>query len=340
MRNLSVFLCLFIAFWSFSQEDAAFRPTDISFDLAKLKGLDFGTDSLDGNKLLFQLFPAPMQQEHPELSEWKTSAFWSCSSCAGHDFVSYEDDETSEKETLPYDANYTWCTNILYYQSERGTLRAIASFSTAQMNDGTGRFTRGLLSLANFEKQNGTWKLLNFEPFVNFQGSFTQASPVDEVLIGKNGKTYFVIHGGEANGVSPEDYWPLYQGLYVISGESLSEALYISAASCKENNDPIGSIWNTEIKNLEEGLLGLNIETKTTGLIVKEYSWGLPEALQYISGSDFEALPARFNFTATQKFTRNAASLMAEKPVVTIRYTDSKGAKVEKTVATQNIRIK
>lgn len=340
MRNLSAFLCLFIVFWSSSQEDAVFRPTEISFDLNKLKSQDFGTDSLDGNKLLFQFFPAPMQEEDPEWSEWKTSAFWSCSSCFRREMIVFENAEESEKETLPFDANYTWCSNILYYQSEKGTLRAIVSFSTSQMNDGTGRFTRGLLSLANFEKQKGTWKLLNFQPFVNFQGSFTQASPVDEVVINKKGETFFLIHGGEANGVSPEDYWPIYQGLYVIRGESLFEVLHLSAASCQENNDPIGSVWNTVVTDLSEGLLGLNIEVKTTGLIVKEYSWGLPESLQYISQADFDALPPRFTFTAAQRFTRNVTTLMTEKPVVTIQYTDSKGTTIEEVVKTQNIRIK
>ncbi|MGV3611744.1 MAG: hypothetical protein ACO1N0_12380 [Fluviicola sp.] len=340
MRNLSVFLCLFITFGSFSQEDVTIRPIDISFDLNKLKTLDFGTDSLNGEKLLFQFFPAPMNEDDPELSEWRTSAFWSCSSCTRREMTVFENAEESERETLPFDANYTSCTSILYYQSEKGTLRAIVSFSTSQMNDGTGRFTRGLLSLANFEKQNGTWKLLNFEPFVNFQGSFTMASPVDEVLIDQNGKTYFLIHGGEANGVSPEEYWPIYQGLYVIDGKYLSEVLHVSAASCKENNDPVGSFWDTEIKILGDGLLGLNMETKTSGLIVKQYSWGLPESLQYISESDFEALPERFNFITTQKFTRNTASLLTEKPMITIQYKDSKGTVHEQVVNTEIKRIK
>ena len=95
----------------------------------------------------------------------------------------------------------------------------------------------------------------------------------------------------------------------MIAGESLLEVLHISGASCQENNDPIGSVWNTDVSDFGEGLTGLKIETKTTGLIVKKYSWGLPEAFLYISESDFEALPEQFNFTATQKFTRNATSL-------------------------------
>jgi hypothetical protein len=340
MRNLSAFLCLFIAFGSFSQDEGTFRPTEISFDLNKLKTLDFGTDSLDGVKLLFQFFPAPMNEEDPEFSEWRISAFWSCSSCTRREMVVFEDLEESERETLPFDANYTSWSNTLYYQSEKGTLRAIVSFSTSQMNDGTGRFTRGLLSLANFEKQNGTWKLLNFEPFVNFQGTFTQASPVDKVLINQSGKTYFLIHGGEANGISPEDYWPIYQGLYVIAGESLFQYLHVSAASCIENNPPVGSIWESEISEINEGLLGTEIVVKTSGLIVKAYSWGLPESLQYISEPDFESLPDRFNFISTQKFLHTSSGLRTEKPVVTIQYTDSKGTVVEEVLKTQNIRIK
>lgn len=340
MRNLSAFLCLFIAFWSFSQEDVTFHPTDISFDLNRLKTLDFGMDSLDGDKVLFQLFPAPMQEEDPELSEWKTSAFWSCSSCARYDFISYEDDEITEKETLPYDMNYTWCSNILYYQSEKGTLRAVVSFSTSQMNDGTGRFTRGLLSLANFEKQHGTWKLMHFEPFVNLQGSFTQASPVDEVVIGENGKIYFLIHGGEANGVSAEEYWPLYQGLYILDGESLKELFHQQAASCSENGEAIGSNWITEVKKIKGVADGVQFVLETKGVLVKEFDWYRPGMLQFISKEDFDKLPPRFEFEAVQHVTKPEKGLKVEKPFVSITYKDEKGMVRKQIIETQNTPVK
>src|SRR5687768_10826774 len=116
MRNLS-FLCLFIAFGGFSQDGGPFRPIDISFDLTKLKALDFGSDSLNGDKLLFQLFPAPMNENDPELYDWKTAAFWSCFSCTRREMIAFESVEESEREILPFDANYTSCTNVLYYQS-------------------------------------------------------------------------------------------------------------------------------------------------------------------------------------------------------------------------------
>ncbi len=340
MRNLSAFLCLFIAFWNFSQEEVTFHPTDISFDLNRMKTLDFGTDSLDGDKVLFQLFPAPMQEEDPELSDWKTSAFWSCSSCSRYDFVSYEDDEITEKETLPYAANYTWCTNILYYQSEKGSLRAIVSFSTSQMNDGTGRFTRGLLSLANFEKQHGTWKLMNFEPFVNFQGSFTQASPVDEVIIGENGKIYFLIHGGEANGVSAEEYWPLYQGLYILDGESLKEIFHQQAASCSENGEAVGSNWITAVKKIKGTSEGVQFILETKGLLVKEFDWYRPGMLQFISKEDFDQLPPRFEFEAVQHVTKPEKGLKVEKPLVSVTYKNETGTVRKQIIETQNTPVK
>lgn len=340
MRTLSAFLSLFITFWSLGQEDVIFHPTDISFDLNRLKTLGFGMDSLDGDEILFQLFPAPMQEEDPEMSDWKTSAFWSCSSCARYDFVSYQDDEITEKETLPYDANYTWCTNILYYQSERGTLRAIVSFSTSQMNDGTGRFTRGLLSLANFEKQDGTWRLMNFEPFVNFQGSFTQASPVDEVLIGENGKTYFLIHGGEANGVSAEEYWPLYQGLYILDEESLRELFHQQAASCSENGEAIGSNWITEVKKIKGAADGVQFVLETKGLLVKEFDWYRPGMLQFISKENFDKLPSRFEFEAVQYVTKPEKGLKVEKPHILVSYKDEKGTVLKQIVETQNTPVK
>ncbi|MDF3027408.1 MAG: hypothetical protein K0S23_1715 [Fluviicola sp.] len=343
MNKLSVFLFLLSIACSgslgFSQE-GAFKPLDISFDLGKLKQLDFGVDSLDPDTILFHLFPAPMSEDDPELSEWKTSAYWTCSSCWRGELYSFEEDEDFEKELIPYERNYTSCTSILNYKTKDGIERAMASFSSSQTNDGTGRFTRGVLSLAHFEKQNGNWKLIDFNPFVNLQGSFTLASPVDAVVFNPNGKVYFTIHGGEANGVSPEDYWPLYQGLYVIDGESLSDVLYLKGASCRENGEAVGSVWDTEIMKIESNVFGTNIETKTTGLIVKEYNWFLPKALQFISKSDFDLLPLRFSFTANQAFYYTTTGWRFEKPVITIWYTDSKGIKHEQLVTTQNTCVK
>ncbi|WP_343631999.1 hypothetical protein [Fluviicola sp.] len=339
MRSLPVFLCLFPVFSSligFSQEESVFQPVDISFDLDKLKMLDFGSDSLDRNKLLFQLFPAPMNEDDPELSEWRVSAFWKCSSCVKQDFVAYQDEEMIEKETLPYDANYTICTNILYYQSEKGSLRAIASFSTSLMNDGTGRFTRGLLSLAHLEKQNGKWELLNFEPFVNLQGTFTVASPVDEVMIGENGKTYLLIHGGEANGVSAEEYMPWYQGLYVLDGETLRGLFTQQSASCTENGPPVGSNWTTTIKDIKNVADGVQFTLETKGLLVKEFDWYRPTVLQYVNQEDFDHLPARFEFEATMQVIKLEKRLQIEKPVVSIRYKDEKGIIRTQAIATHN----
>lgn len=341
MNRLPVFLFfLILALSSFSQEAGPIPPMDISFDLNRLKQLDFGTDSLNGDQLLFKLFPAPMREDDPELSEWRTSAYWSCSTCGQYEFVSYDDGETIEKETLPYEGNYTISTNVLYYQSERATMRAVASFSTSMMNDGSGRFTRGLLSLATFEKQNGKWKLLNFNPFVNLQGTFTVASPVDQVLIGENGKTYFLIHGGEANGVSVEEYWPLYQGLYILDGETVKELFHMDAASCEENGPPLGSVWNTLVKKIAAVPDGVQFTLQTSGLLVKEHDWYRPNMLQFVNKELFEELPPRFDFVAFQVLTKPEKGLKVDKPHISIRYTDEKGIDHKRVLETQNTPAK
>lgn len=345
MNKLSTFLFPFfialVSLMSFSQEDGSIPPIDIFFDLNTLKQQDFGSDSLNADKILFLLFPAPMSEDDPELSEWKTAAFWNCPTCVKKEFIVFADDEEVEKEFIPHDRNYTSCSDILYYKTSDQKERAVASFSTSEMNDGTGRFTRGVLSIAHFEKQNNSWKLINFNPFVNLQGSFTFASPIDAVSFDKNGKAYLVIHGGEANGVSPEDYWPLYQGLYVIDGETLTEVLHLQGASCRENTDvPVGSSWDTEIKQIETTGEGIVFTISTTGIIVKAYNWFLPEPLQFVSKADFEALPERFNFGTAQKFIYKNKVLDAEKPIISIQYTDSKKINHQQIVITQNTRVK
>lgn len=344
MNKLPAFTFLLLTVFgssvSFSQEDGLIPPINISFDLSKLKQLDFGRDSLNADKVLFQLFPAPMNEDDPELSEWKTAAFWKCPTCEKKEFTVFADDVEEEKELIPYDRNYTSCSNILYYRTNDQKERAVASFSTSEMNDGTGRFTRGVLSIAHFEKQNGSWKLLNFNPFVNLQGSFTLASPIDEISYDKIGKPYFIIHGGEANGVSPEEYWPLYQGLYVIDGETLSEILHLQGASCRENNEPVGSIWDTKINQIETTGEGVIFTISTTGIIVKAFNWYLPEPFQFVSKTDFELLPARFNFGTAQKLVYRNKTLEADKPVISIQYTDSKKIDHQQIVTTQNTRVK
>jgi hypothetical protein len=346
MSKLPAFMFLLLtAFGSLtglSQEDGPIPPIDISFDLDKLKQLDFGTDSLNADKVLFLLFPAPMNEDDPELSEWKTAAYWSCFSCLKREFVVFEDDEDAEKEMIPYDRNYTSGTNILYYRTGDQKERAVACFSTSEMNDGTGRFTRGVLSIAHFEKQKGSWKLISFNPFVNLQGSFTLASPIDAIKFDMNGNPFFIINGGEANGVSTEDYWPLYQGLYVIDGETLTQIIHLQGASCKENGEAVGSIWDTEIKEIKSIDGKVLITTRTTGLLVKEYNWFFPFVFLLVGKTDFEKLPQRFYFDGTEEFTalKKGGVEKVKKPLISITYTDLNGKVHKQIVTTQNMQVK
>ncbi|WP_300662513.1 DNA recombination protein RmuC, partial [Fluviicola sp.] len=327
MKKLSAILSFFLlfacSFGSQAQESGMKKPKAISFDLEKMKQLDFGSGALDPDKILFKLFPAPMDEDDPETVEWRSAAFWSCRGCEKRVFKVLDDEP--EEETIPYERNYTVACGAYEFKTEDGISRAIISFSTSDHNDGTGRFARGVLSVALFEKQNNQWKLINFNPFVNLQGSFTLASGVDGVFASKHKKVYFLIHGGQANGVSTEEYWPLYQGLYVIDPETLQEVFHLPSATCQENGEALGTVWESELIDIQSGKTETVFFVNSKGLIVKEHVWELPAAFNFVSEADFKLLPERFQFEASQMISVTGTGLVVKKTSISIHYKDEKG---------------
>lgn len=341
MKRLSAilpFLLLIFSVESKAQESGMKKPKVVSFDLEKLKQLDFGSGALDPDKLLFRFFPAPMDEDDPELVEWRTAAYWTCPTCTKQVYRTYGDEP--EEETLPYDRNYTVANGVYEYQLESGVSRAVVCFSTSHVNDGTGRFSRGLLSVALFEKQQDHWKLIHFNPFVNFQGSFTMASAVDGVYLSKHKKIYFLIHGGQANGVSTEDYWPLYQGLYVLDPETLKEIVHLPSASCQENGEALGTVWESELIDIQSSKTETVFFVNSKGLIVKDYIWEFPAAFEYVREADFALLPARFRFEAAQMIASSANGLEVKQTNIVIHYKDEKGMDQQKIVPAQTKKVR
>lgn len=335
---LSLFLFLVLAFGSSAQESELKKPKAVSLDLEKMKQLNFGSGALDPDKVLFQLFPAPMDEDDPEIVEWRKAAFWFCPTCEKRVFKVFDDEP--EEETIPYERNYTVASGAYEFKTEAGVSRAILSFSTSDHNDGTGRFARGVLSVALFEKQNNQWKLIHFNPFVNLQGSFTLASGVDGIFVSRHQKVYFLIHGGEANGVSGEEYWPLYQGLYVIDPETLQEVFHLPSASCQENGEALGTVWESEIIDIQSSKTETLFFVNSKGLIVKEYSWGLPSAFEFVTEADFKLLPERFQFEASQMISVTGNGLVVKKTSISIHYKDEKGMDQQKIVTTQSKKVR
>lgn len=342
MKKLSAIVSLFLffalSFFSGAQESELKKPKAISLDPEKMKQLDFGSGALDPDKILFQLFPAPMDEDDPELVEWRKAAFWSCSNCEKRVFKVFDDEP--EEETIPYERNYTVASGAYEFKTETGASRAIISFSTSDHNDGTGRFARGVLSVALFEKQNNQWKLIHFNPFVNLQGSFTLASGVDGIFVSRHKKVYFLVHVGQANGVSTEDYWPLYQGLYVLDPETLKEIFHLPGASCQENGEALGTIWESELIDIQSSKTETVFFVNSKGLIVKEYVWDLPAAFEFVTEADFKLLPERFQFEASQMISVTASGLTVKKTSISIHYKDEKGMDQQKIVTTQSQKVR
>ena len=335
---VSLVLFLVLSFLSGAQESELKKPKAISFDTEKMELLDFGSGALDPDKVLFQLFPAPMEEDDPELIEWRKAAFWSCPTCEKRVFKVFDDEP--EEVTIPYERNYTVASGAYEFKTETGETRAIISFSTSDHNDGTGRFARGVLSAALFEKENNQWKLIQFNPFVNLQGSFTLASGIDGTFVSRGHEVYFLIHGGQANGVSAEDYWPLYQGLYVLDPETLQEIFQLPGASCQENGEALGTVWESELIDIQRSKTETLLFINSKGLIVKEYLWELPSAFEFVTEADFKLLPERFQFEASQMISVTGNGFVVKKTSISIHYKDEKGMDQQKIVPTQSKKVR
>lgn len=278
------------------------EPTTISFELERLRKLDFGKDSLNNRLVLEQLFTSPIGPDEWNYNDFHEMAYWKCTSCAKEKILDENNSSSDEPifVELPYDYNYTELIGQLDFNGKNGRAYRLLSFSTAMEYEHTGRFVPGMLSLALLEEQ-ASWKINQFRLVVNYQGSFQRASGIDSLFFLSNGTPYFVGSGGVANGVSGEDYWPVYENLYVYNGQTLNEALVIGSAKCWINGDEdLGSKWSSQmienrVVNGQEQLTFLTI-----GRLDKSRMWGLPYGL---TEAVYNELPKVCQFEITNTFS-------------------------------------
>jgi hypothetical protein len=143
-------------------------------------------------------------------------------------------------------------------------------------------------------EKNDSWKIKQFNLVVNYQGSFQQANGIDTLIELPNGEPLFVGYGGVANGVSAEDYWPVYENLYCYDFKDLKETIKFHSAVCWINGDEdLGSNWETKI--IEPQMVGeqTQLTVRTTGRLDKDRMWGLPEGL---TQDVYNQLPQVSNF--------------------------------------------
>lgn len=237
-------------------------------------------DSIMQDELLYQLYPAPMDENNPDYLDWKTTAYWSCDSCEKMTLTDWNNAEDTVPAyiTFPFEVNYTDGSYDLSYE-KNGSRYHLWSFCTAENNEGVGRFVSGVLSLALFQKEPDGWKLIRFNPAVNYQGAFTNCDPPDSVI--QIGNTiYFSGIGGISNGISVEDYWPLFSDLFLYN-ENLEQLIRLRYAVCRLNGD-YGSNWTSEImfspKWGQDGLM-----VYTSGVLYRDAFWEGPEFMNKIN---------------------------------------------------------
>ena len=276
-------------------------PYDIQFNIDSLKGLSFGTDTLDLANVLFTLFPAQWNENCLNYDDNEPNvAYWVCSSCEPHIFpiTNYYGDDFAENDTLPYDNwNFTYITHKINYIDKQGIESCLISFSTADDYPPSGRLTDGLLSLALFKKET-EWKLIAFNPFADYQGSFKTADPASKVIILPQKDELFVVWGGFANGicVGGNGYCPHRENLYLYESLTATRTVEILAAYVKNAWGDFGSKWDTEITVLESQSDTSILQITTQGIIDKEYLWYVPLELAEMDDNVYDSLPDIFNF--------------------------------------------
>ncbi len=291
MKNGFVLILMLSAVCAKAQEVDAYSPPKVlSFEAENWKKISLSDAQVAPDSLLYQLFPAPMPEDGLDAVDYKDPAYWTCTTCP--EFSLYDannsDDSIQSFLSFPFSINYTIEVGRLAYKSSDGNNRLVVSFSTSDHNDGSGRFASGVLSLAVLEEQNNAWKVLQFELAVNAQGQFTNADPVSQIDVSSAKDTFFVIFGGVANGVSVEDYYPLYANRYYISSDDLNEKICILNADCMVM-DGKGTHWITKKKKTaQQGISRNELETIIT--YDPNMCWMLPMGLdQFRSDEKFNA---------------------------------------------------
>lgn len=299
-----------------AQEEAFTPPTDIQFKQQKKKEWKISSDQDLVDDALMVLFPAPMDEGGLGYEDWKTPAYWSCTTCPKQQFLDYNNSDDSSVPLIhfPFEINYTISVGELAFTYNKHNYK-LACFSTAESNDGTGRFVSGVLGLALIEQKKGVNIIRDFNPAVNFQGSFTNVDPPTQVFKTATG-FYFIGKGGLANGVSVEDYWPIFSDLFVYSQE-LKQVLRVHHAFCDLNCEQ-GSNWKTELKSIETAKSGIEICTETTGVLLKDGYWEAPEILDSIQIDKriIEAEMLRFKINTNYVVTNEGAIIETHQVVL------------------------
>lgn len=234
--------------------------------------------SMHPDSVLFALYPAPLPDSSMDYNDMKTVAYWNCPTCAVDSLQDWNNADGAYIPTIafPFSQNFTEVVGELTYADNQGKTNRLYAFSTAEYNDGTGRFTGGVLALANFRQHGNQWDMTRYNPSVNYQGKFTRSDGPDTAIIFKN-KTYFIGVGGLANGVSVEEYWPLFSDVFIYD-ESLNQVIRLNFYECALNCEK-GTNYATEITSIDYFKGTYCVETLTKGELLAGYYWGGPRGI-------------------------------------------------------------
>lgn len=106
------------------------EPKDITFDIKRLRFLDFGKDTLNRNVVLEQIFTIEIDPDDWNYNDFYDLTYWKCSSCEKQSVLDENQSDADQLtfEKLPLDYNYTQLIGQLDFQGTNDEVYSLLSF--------------------------------------------------------------------------------------------------------------------------------------------------------------------------------------------------------------------
>lgn len=256
------------------QKDTLTLDDRANSDFVKIdifKKRKYETNNFNPVDVLMALFPGELALGNPHSRRGEKYSVWSCASCPPRKFIFYDGVDSKYRTKFPLWKNVTTVLDEKPIIGT-GTQYKYIFFNTGG-EPGVGRFDGGFLGVARFKYSNSKWKLLNFDPAIDFLGTWGSAPKPDSILNLGNNKQGILIDGWYETFVDETPSYT-YLKLYSLVNNKFKNVLFINYYGCILNGYPINdtnvTLWKSRIivnnSSITNGYK--NIKVITTGELV------------------------------------------------------------------------
>lgn len=248
----------------------------------------YETNHLNNKTVLKTFFPGkliPGNNYHSDTS--MRFPVWICNSCPPRKFEFYDGVMDKYEVTFPLSKNVTAVLSEKAF-NDSGTRYKYMFFTTNYEDPGVGRYEGGFLGVARFKYYNSKWILLNFDPAIDFLGTWGSAPEPSKILkLGNNKQGILINNYYEMNVAQDDNFYPQfkYYKIYSLVNNKYKTVFFINNYTCERlfssNPDSIGTLWDSKIifsDNSDTNGFS-NIKLITTGILIprKCYKEALPD---------------------------------------------------------------